>query len=493
MRIKKEELENYDLGMTLNKLLSIEVGNFEYVKGTDNKIKRLSEDEFIFLRFDSIHTHIVKEEAKACDTSKIWEDFKEARDYNVKYAQDRCDMITKTFNEEAGASAVSSFKFMNQQHKTTNSVLTGETGFSRTLQGIADFIVFSKFDNKEEEEKYEEMKAEKNRLLKINKRKRKEAEENKIAEIKQNLKNTARDLHKTELTYPRGYEITSVERIMSEDGGLLAPTKLPNYTKVDRAIVDGKYVEGEENYWNRISPKEKHDIPFYKEEPINYKEFGISTIRQYKQEIEELQSLPLTVDRKKVISNLKSEMRTAMEVLRKIIHFDPTSDITETISYDSWNHLSMRDTETYVALIHGYSELNKKYNSKVNTTMWCLLKDFEKLVNDTEWSKEEQVILNFVLETGITEQKEIQDELRDVLKKDISQQTLSNWLNTNIPNKLLSTFEQKLEDWIWIYRRKGKYKTCSKCGEVKLAIDDRYFRVRKDSKDGFRGVCRVCE
>lgn len=490
MRIKKEELENYDLGMSLNKLLSIEVGQSEYVKGTDNKIKRLSEDEFVFLRFDSIHTHIIKEEAKACDTSKIWEDFKEARDYNVKYAQDRCDMIKKTFDEDAGAKAVSSFKFMNQQHKTTNSVLTGETGFSRTLQAVADFIVFSKFDNREEEEKHEQMKAEKNRLLKINKRKRKEAEENKIAEIKQNLKDVPSSYTRVLKNNPEG--TTSVE-VMLEHNGLLGKEKKVNYIKVDRAIVDGKYVEGEENYWNRISPKEKHDIPFYRKEPINYKEFGISTIRQYRQEIEELENLPLTVDRKKVIANLKSEMRVAMEVLRKIVHFDPTSDIAETISYDSWNHLSMRDTETYVALIYGYSDLHKKYNSKVNTTMWCLLKDFEQLLQDTEWTKEEEVILNFVLETGITEQKEIQEELREILKRDVPQRTLSDWLNITIPNKLLATFEQQLEDWIWIYRRKGKYKTCSKCGEVKLAVDSRYFSKHPKGQFGLQPSCKICD
>jgi len=185
-------------------------------------------------------------------------------------------------------------------------------------------------------------------------------------------------------------------------------------------------------------------------------------------------------------------MRVAMEVLRKIVHFDPTSDIAETISYDSWNHLSMRDTETYVALIYGYSDLNKKYSSKVNTTMWCLLKDFEQLLLDTEWTKEEEVILNFVLETGVTEQKEIQDELREVLKRDVPQTTLSDWLNKTIPNKLLSTFEKQLEDWIWIYRRKGKYKTCSKCGETKLAVDNRYFAKESKGKLGLKSQCKVC-
>ncbi|PXA13141.1 hypothetical protein DD899_13095, partial [Staphylococcus pseudintermedius] len=65
-------------------------------------------------------------------------------------------------------------------------------------------------------------------------------------------------------------------------------------------------------------------------------------------------------------------------------------------------------------------------------------------------------------------------------------------INTHIPSRIASTYEKQLEDWIWIHRRKGKYKTCSSCGEVKLAVDTRYFKPRKDSKDGLQGICRDC-
>ena len=124
--------------------------------------------------------------------------------------------------------------------------------------------------------------------------------------------------------------------------------------------------------------------------------------------------------------------------------------------------------------------------------MWCLLKDFEQLLLDTEWSKEEEVILNFVLETGVTEYKEVNQELIETLNRTIPESTLSVWLNKTIPNKLLATFEQQLEDWIWIYRRKGRYKTCSKCGETKLAVDSRYFAKDSKGKLGLKSQCKEC-
>ncbi|MDR4211161.1 hypothetical protein FO586_33800, partial [Bacillus thuringiensis] len=63
----------------------------------------------------------------------------------------------------------------------------------------------------------------------------------------------------------------------------------------------------------------------------------------------------------------------------------------------------------------------------------------------------------------------------------------------HIPNKLLYTYEKQLEDWIWTYRRKGLYKTCKHCNEVKLAVDNRYFS--KDTKGiyGLKAKCKACE
>ena len=38
---------------------------------------------------------------------------------------------------------------------------------------------------------------------------------------------------------------------------------------------------------------------------------------------------------------------------------------------------------------------------------------------------------------------------------------------------------------------KGKYKTCSRCGQIKLA-HNKYFSKNKTSKDGFYSICKAC-
>ena len=38
---------------------------------------------------------------------------------------------------------------------------------------------------------------------------------------------------------------------------------------------------------------------------------------------------------------------------------------------------------------------------------------------------------------------------------------------------------------------KGKYKKCSRCGQIKLA-HNKYFSKNKTSKDGFYSICKCC-
>ena len=64
------------------------------------------------------------------------------------------------------------------------------------------------------------------------------------------------------------------------------------------------------------------------------------------------------------------------------------------------------------------------------------------------------------------------------------------WRN-KIP-KMLS--EQAKEDylmWHYTYVEKGKWKKCSRCGEVKLA-NNRFFSKNNTSKDGFYSICKKC-
>jgi hypothetical protein len=66
----------------------------------------------------------------------------------------------------------------------------------------------------------------------------------------------------------------------------------------------------------------------------------------------------------------------------------------------------------------------------------------------------------------------------------------SLWRN-KIPKIIASEAEDQLLDWYFLDQMKGKYKRCSRCGQVKLA-HNKYFSKNKTSKDGFYSICKSC-
>ena len=66
----------------------------------------------------------------------------------------------------------------------------------------------------------------------------------------------------------------------------------------------------------------------------------------------------------------------------------------------------------------------------------------------------------------------------------------SLWRN-KIPKLIASTAEDQYLDNYYLNIEKGKYKKCSRCGQIKLA-HNKYFSKNKTSKDGFYSICKVC-
>lgn len=495
MIIKKEDFKEVlaKLGVSKENMMRMEIDDYFYVKGL-NKIKRIGEDEWIFLRFDSVNSHIIYSSYTHEDTRKIYQDFRDVMDYTLKYGQERCDAVNSTFDEETATKIVSSNSFIEKQCKTTSSPLTGESGFTKTLEHMADYILYTKFDNMQQEAAHNDLKAEQIRIKAINKRLRKEDENKRLEKLKQELKETPYNKRTKELAaYPEHFKITSIDKIIEEDGGIVGTKHKVNYQRVDRLLYNGEFAEGEDNFWKRIAPKRDiYNLRDKDEEIIRFEDMGKAVIRQYKEEIAQLEAKPFNPERAKVISNLKGEMRTALECFRKIISFNPVSDMHERITEDAWQRFSYRDTETYLALLLGYSELHKKYHNKVNTSMWCVLKDFEAIMDKTPMTPTVYRIQNYILETGDTYHVNINRELENHNLCAIPQHKISYIINEVLPKAFHDTYEAMLEEWIWTYRRKGLYKQCRKCGEIKLAVDDRYYNKEKKGKLGLKSSCKVC-
>lgn len=86
---------------------------------------------------------------------------------------------------------------------------------------------------------------------------------------------------------------------------------------------------------------------------------------------------------------------------------------------------------------------------------------------------------------------EIQQKLQEEFGVTHSLEYISSLWRKKIPNLIASQAEDELLDWYYTTQEKGKYKRCSRCGQVKLA-HNKYFSKNKTSKDGFYSICKCC-
>jgi len=123
--------------------------------------------------------------------------------------------------------------------------------------------------------------------------------------------------------------------------------------------------------------------------------------------------------------------------------------------------------------------------------MYYLMEDFDTLADHA--LKDKYPILYDIMIYKIDGilNKQILKKIKNKYNITYSIEYLSVLWRKKIP-KIIS--QQAKEDWItWYYssRKKGKWKKCSKCHQIKLAHP--YFFARNNtSKDGWYSICKCC-
>lgn len=173
------------------------------------------------------------------------------------------------------------------------------------------------------------------------------------------------------------------------------------------------------------------------------------------------------------------------------IDFDENVSISGNDEIEDNSLVSFFNPKHISALLCNYSRLKEDAWGKFYSDSYFLMEDLDTLIEKTLRNSYPMYYDLLIYKIDGKQNLEIQSLLNQKHNVKHSVEYISSLWRNKIP-KLLS--EQAQEDYlIWYYttQKKGKWKKCSRCGEIKLA-HNKFFSKNKTSKDHFYSICKCC-
>ena len=169
------------------------------------------------------------------------------------------------------------------------------------------------------------------------------------------------------------------------------------------------------------------------------------------------------------LKSLKIDMLDIKKMILKPIDWKSPLKDSGSVDYDE---LDMFDKNTVKELLRVHKQLD------LQDDLSCILVDLDNLIEKIDFTYE-QVKLLEGWRNGVN---------LDIIGKElnVNKGALEKRLDTII-NMIIKQYEEDYENWYYLNIRKGQYKRCSRCGEVKL--------ISCFSKNGnrLRGNCKRCK
>lgn len=152
--------------------------------------------------------------------------------------------------------------------------------------------------------------------------------------------------------------------------------------------------------------------------------------------------------------------------------------------------VSLLDPSVCSAILCNYSKLKQDSYGQFENDLYYLIESFDKI---SEIALKDYPLYAKLVECKIDGLQNIQ--IQEILQNDFgikhSIEYISSLWRKKIPKLIASAAEDQYLDWYYLNEEKGKYKRCSRCGEIKLA-HNKYFSKNKTSRDGFYSICKCC-
>lgn len=193
---------------------------------------------------------------------------------------------------------------------------------------------------------------------------------------------------------------------------------------------------------------------------------------------------------------IKNSYRQPMYFMNAIKSFSKTLldekiTITEKGEVKSNGLVSLFDSKHISALLCNYSRLKEEAWGKFWADSYYLMEDLDNLVELT--LKDDYPLYYDLLIYKIDGKQNVEIQKLLEEKHDItySVEYLSSLWRNKIPKLLAERAQEEYLVWYYTTKEKGKWKKCSRCGQIKLA-HNRFFSKNKTSKDGFYSICKCC-
>lgn len=155
-----------------------------------------------------------------------------------------------------------------------------------------------------------------------------------------------------------------------------------------------------------------------------------------------------------------------------------------------YSGVSLMNPTVCSAILCNYSRLKQDSWEDFEGDTWYLIYDFERTCD--------KALKSYPLYQRIVELKidgvpnlDIQMALQQEFGIKHSIEYISSLWRKKIPSLIASAAEDDFLNWYYTAEKKGQYKRCSRCGEIKLA-HNKYFSKNKTSRDGFYSICKCC-
>lgn len=193
------------------------------------------------------------------------------------------------------------------------------------------------------------------------------------------------------------------------------------------------------------------------------------------------------------IKNCYKQTMAPSNIVRSITK----TDLSENIIIDengepvSDGLISFFDPKHISALLCNYSSLKEDAWGKFSSDSWYMMEDLDVLIENTLRDKYPLYYKLLIYKIDGKQNIEIQELLEQEFGIKYTVEYISSLWRNKIPKMLAESEKERYLIWYYTTQEKGKWKKCSRCGQIKLA-HNKFFSKNSTSKDGYYSICKEC-